>query len=1254
MYRPKPPRDASTPDVRVKRFRFALLAGLLITSPLVPRSVAAQVDVIRGTILGPDSTPIQHATVKATSVSRRVSRTARTGKDGRYTISFPGTEGNYLLKISALGFASKQFEIKRIGDEKVLVADARLALAATKLEAVEVNDRGRVGRGDTTLNVSGAATLVDANAVAADQIGNLASLAASLPGVQFIPGTAGGANAFSVLGLGGDLNAAILNGLYFAGTNIPRDARVTMSLLTTPYDVSRGGFAGGLLSLQSQPADNYTVRSSSLNFDSPYLQWYDRTRRALREEYQNISAGGLIAGPIQLDRLFYSVSYQAGRRWQDYRTLLTVGANGLTTAGIAPDSVARVLSVLDALGAPSSGSGLPSIHATDNALLLATLDYIPGASNQGNAFNLTINASLDREKPVQPSLYAFPSQAARQTSSFGLVQARHSGYFRFLLSETSIGLSQTHASGRPLVAMPSGTVRVSSVLDDSTQSVQTLSFGGNPAVNTAQTTGTVQARNQLSWFSTDNLHTLQLTTELRHESYGISTRSNDLGSFVFNSLTDLEANSPAQFTRQLSARQRHAGAWFASAALGDAFRPTSSLHLQYGVRVDANRFENGPALNQSVRNAFDVRNDRLPNEVALSPRAGFTWTPGQPEEASLAGAATIPTSPRWAIRGGVGMFTSLPSLQSIGLALDNTGLPTGVQQVLCVGAAVPVPAWSEYEINASSVPISCADGTLGTPFASSAPNVYLFSRAFRPPRAIRSNLQWSGTLFDNRMSASVDATYSLNLNQSSTFDLNFAPTAHLTLPAEAGRAVFADEASIVPSSGAFTSTASRELNEFAHVAELRSDMRSRTGQLSINLSPSGFNSSRSWSLAYVYANARERFRGFTSAAGNPLEVSWSRSGFDSRHQFVYTLSYNLFDVLRIGWYGSLRSGSPYTPVVVGDVNGDGYANDRAFVFSPAVTGDGTIAAGMSALLAQAPRNARECLTRQMGAVAGRNSCEGPWTSTANLTLSVNPLRVRMSQRATVALQIANPLGAADLLLHGESRVRGWGQPFVPRTDLLLVRGFDPLTHQFRYDVNPRFGSNALSQRTIAAPVILTLLMKLDMAQPRERQELTQTLDFGRARGTRKVPAVMLKSAYGTGGILNPLAHLLKQADTLGLTRAQADSLAIMNRGYLKVLDSVWIPTVKYLSELPDDYDRATAYRRYREARETSVDALIKLVPFVKGLLTPEQRRHMPSFIAPFLDTRYLASVRSSTAGAGLSSVIVPPPAGAMPRIGGGL
>jgi len=308
---------------------------------------------------------------------------------------------------------------------------------------------------------------------------------------------------------------------------------------------------------------------------------------------------------------------------------------------------------------------------------------------------------------------------------------------------------------------------------------------------------------------------------------------------------------------------------------------------------------------------------------------------------------------------------------------------------------------------------------------------------------------------------------------------------------------------------------------------------------------------------------------------------------------------------------------------------------------------------MQSLLNGASGGARDCLLKQLGNLAGRNSCQGPWTSQATMSLSFNPLKFRMPQRATLSFQISNPLGAADLVLHGNNGLRGWGQFAFPDPTLLAVRGFDPLTQRYKYDVNQRFGSTLPALTAVRAPVTVTAMMRFDLGPTRERQALTQQLDRGRTLRGTKTPEGILKAIYGSGGIPNPLSTILRQADTLELTGPQADSIATMNRRYVISLDSIWSPVAKYLAALPDSYNKDEAYSRYQRAREASVDMLIKVVPDIKRLLTPGQIRKLPAFISSYLDTRYLASIRSGTAGAGNGPMMFPAGSGFVPFGGGG-
>jgi hypothetical protein len=1212
--------------------RLFILIAALVSAVALPRAAGAQqTDIIRGRVTGPDSAALEGVTVTVTSMSGNVSRTARTDSNGRFTVTFPGGDGDYMVSFASLGFAAKRFEVKRSADEDVLVADTRLTRIGTVLDEVQITaQREKVPRNAVTPDVSGTEQSLNNPAVPANLLGDLAAMAASLPGVQSVPGQDGAADGYSVLGLGADQNNTTLNGMQFGGSNLPRDAAVGSSLITSPYDVSRGGFSGAQFTLRTRPGSNFITRGMSLNVDAPQLQWSDRATQSLGQEYSNFSLGGTVSGPIRFDKSFYNVSYQLGRRANDLQTLLTTDARGLQAAGVAADSVTRLLSLLQTAGIPLSTGGIGSNRVSDQGALFGSIDFAPPSSSTGQALNITFNGNWNKQSPATGFATELPSHSGDRTNLRGGIQARHNTYVRnAVLSETSVGFSGSRTEATPFLLMPGGQVRVNSTFADGASGVQNLLFGGGQSLNSTQTTNTANFLNQLSWVSLNNRHRLKLTTELRRDASAQEQSNNLLGTFAFNSLADFEAGRPASFSRQLSPRVRDVSQLVGAVSLGDSYRRTPNLQFQYGLRFDGNHFLTEPAANPDVESLFGISNDRVPNRVYLSPRLGFSWTYGT--GAQIAGFEGAARGPRAVVRGGIGVFQNTPSTNILGAAIDNTGLPSAVQQLTCVGLATPTPDWQAYAADESTIPTRCADGTTGSVFANAAPNVTLFAKDYSAPKSIRSNLQWNGPILGNRFAATIDGTFSLNMNQPGNLDLNFKPVTRFTLSDEAGRPVFVQPTSIVPATGANASQDARVTSKFSRVTELRSDLESRSRQLTLRLAPATFSSSLTWGLSYVYSNVREHFRGFSSTTGNPLATEWGRASFDSRHQLVYNVGYNFFDFVRVNWFGSFRSGTPFSPMIAGDVNGDGFQNDRAFVFDPANTSDPALRSAMTSLLENGSKVARDCLSSQLGQLATRNSCQGPWISNASMSISFNPVKVRMPQRATLSLQLSNPLGAADLLIHGSSNLRGWGQPAFPDQSLLFVRGFDPATQRYRYEVNQRFGATNQALGGFRSPVSLTAMMRFDVGPTRERQLLTQQLDRGRRTDGNKVPEQLLKAIYGTGGIPNPMNTILRQQDSLKLTSVQADSIAGLNRQFMVQTDAIWTPVAKYFADLPKSYDQSAAYERYMQARKSSVDLLIRIVPIVKDLLTPEQRRKLPAFVASYLEPRYLASIRAGTA-----------------------
>jgi len=71
-----------------------------------------------------------------------------------------------------------------------------------------------------------------------------------------------------------------------------------------------------------------------------------------------------------------------------------------------------------------------------------------------------------------------------------------------------------------------------------------------------------------------------------------------------------------------------------------------------------------------------------------------------------------------------------------------------------------------------------------------------------------------------------------------------------------------------------------------------------------------------------------------------------------------------------------------------------------------------------------------------------------------------------------------------------------------------------------------------------------------------------------------------------------------------------------------------------MAALPEKYDLGDAYERVRTAENRSLDQMAIYGPAAKQLLTSEQVRKLPPFIALFLDNRAIRQVRPGRAGGG--------------------
>jgi hypothetical protein len=407
-------------------------------------------------------------------------------------------------------------------------------------------------------------------------------------------------------------------------------------------------------------------------------------------------------------------------------------------------------------------------------------------------------------------------------------------------------------------------------------------------------------------------------------------------------------------------------------------------------------------------------------------------------------------------------------------------------QLVCVGAGVPIPDWSAYATGQAAIPSQCADSASGAAVPA-RPNVTTFDPRFKAPHALRASLallQHVGT-----WSLTVEGAYARGKSQYGFRDLNLAGAPRFSLADEGGRPVYVPADSIVPATGTVSPTASRVQPAFGRVVLIRSDLESDTKQLSVALS-GGTRRGATVRVSYTLTRSRDQSsfaccsasQGFAAptTAGDPNVPEWATSDLERRHALLATATYPLSDGLEIGMVGRLLSGAPFTPLVGSDLNGDGARNDRAFLFDPATESDTAIATGMRSLLSSASAGLRGCLQRQLGRIAARNSCTGPWQPSLDLQINWHPAWFGADRRLTLSLLTVNLLGGLDEWLHGAAQRQGWGNSSSPDPVLLYVRGFDPGTERFRYAVNGRFGSLASAVGGVVAPFQLALQGQLTL------------------------------------------------------------------------------------------------------------------------------------------------------------------------------
>jgi hypothetical protein len=1014
------------------------------------------------------------------------------------------------------------------------------------------------------------------------------------------------------------------------GASTPRDGLVQTVHLST-YDPKVGKFSGLQVSANLPSGTSFYSRSLHVTLDDPLLQWTTRVPAQLGTEYRYLIVSGTDAGPLVRDKTFYSTSYQLSRKSSNLSTLASASAGSLQALGVSRDSIDRLVGIAEMIGLPISGAGIPSERVTTSGSAIARLDLTPTAARPGNTSGSVLYflaaAGFSSAEGFGGGPTSFPARMSHSTHRDAQLLFDYAPYFWSALSETKTSFSMQDDRTQPYAALPSALLLLNSTLIGGTGGFAPLQIGGNGGAASNHSSWRWQSTNETSWMTFDGGHKFQAYADVTLYHFDISKATNRLGTFTYNSLGDLAAGQPSTFARTLSERAGGADAWQAVLALSDIWyvsqrartpfpRDGNGLTFQYGVRVDLARFAERPAYNPQVDALFRRRTDQMPDEASVEPMLGFTWNQGT--LVTRTGPAVF-TETRSAISGGIREYRGILMPESIDDVAQQSGLPGAIQQLECVGSAIPVPNWNSYRRSEAAVPTQCA-GSAGSPYVQAAAPVTLYAPGYLPTTSWRGELNWRWTM-SGQLTGNIGTTYAINLGQGGTYDLNFNPIPRLTLFSEATRPIYVTSASIVPATGAVASGESRRFQSYSHVTELRSDLRSEQRQATAGLTyrygttaflspasstPPRFNATlRAW---YTFADSRDQTRGFSATtAGDPRDAAWA-PGVGPRHTVQMSVNFQLDRWFSITFAGRIASGYRYTPRVGSDINGDGFINDRAFVFDPSLSQTTAQVTGMASLLNSAPIEARRCLRAQLSRIAVQNGCDGPWNALLGVVaITIDPFRIGLGNKGSMTIYVNNALGGLDQLLHGESRLQGWGQVALPDPVLLNVRGFDQNGSRFIYTVNPQFGSTSAARNTYRPPFRVTLDFRMDIGRDRETQAIESFMRSAQTNGAAENAEDLKNQLTRTATFFgSDVQVVLRLADSLHLTRQQVDTISAISRRNIAIKDSIYLDLARYLISQRLNYGGVDVRHQWHESIAAAIRITYSTGQRVRMSLTDEQ------------------------------------------------
>ncbi|EDM36137.1 hypothetical protein PBAL39_19679 [Pedobacter sp. BAL39] len=849
--------------------------------------------------------PLPGASVKATQISTGTTYTAGTNAEGRFNIANMRVGGTYKVVVTFVGFQPQEFDNITLKLGEPFSLNIVLKDEGVTLEQVQV-----VGTRDAIFNSkkNGAST-----SISKEQLETLPTLNRSLSDFYRVTPQAngnsfGGANQrFNSITIDGAVNndvfaassSAITPGSGANTQPISLDAIQEIQVVLAPYDVTYGNFTGAGVNAITRSGTN-RVEGSIYGFGRNQST-VGKTPNGLKSaDFTDYQYGFRVGGPIVKDKLFFFVNGEMGRKKQP--TINNAGDPGAVLTVAQADALSTY--VRNTYGY-DVGSSAGTDAETQNDKIFARLDWNINSKNQLMLRHNYIKA-YDDVLSRSSSAFRFGNNGGRNNSEQNIsVLELRSTISESLSNNLLLGYSRVRDA-----RSTSGSLFPHVEIRNFNASGNTVAFG-------SERSSTANQLDQDIFEVTDNFkifagnHTFTVGTHNEFYKFRNLFVNNRYGYWQFNSLADFEANRPSRLEVIFPIGDNPGEAKFGAAQLGfygqDDIQVTPELRFTAGLRVDVPLFFDTPLANPVAVSSFGYRTDITPKSRPLvSPRIGFNY--------DVFGNKTLQ------LRGGTGIFTGRVPFVWLSNQFSNNGLLTGEVRLT---SAAAIPGGFQPDPNLQS--------SVGTPGNY---QLNLIDPNFRLPQVFRSNFAGDIKLFAG-ISATLEAIYSKTLNNITYKDINIAGVTGTLNPALSGgqdnRPTYGGKVNSKVTNAILLEN-SNNGSAYSLTAQLQKSFANGLGAM----------------VAYTYGEAKDVNSGTSSTAVSnwqfnqivldPNNTPLAYSTFDTRHRIVGSLNYGihygknkLFGTSIAVFYAG-RSGSPFTYLYNGDLNGDGSnGNDLLFV-----------------------------------------------------------------------------------------------------------------------------------------------------------------------------------------------------------------------------------------------------------------------------------------------------------------------------------